>query len=1204
MRPRSPRFPMLLLICFLLMTAVWAIGAAPAQVSRAESPVWADLHGPRGGPSQALALNPNYPTDLTVLAGGGRDFGHASYGGAGVFRSLDGGLTWPGQGGHPSGALFDVAFSPAWAADGFALAGFWQGAWSTHDRGATWQELPALQSGGVTMVSAVAVGSPLTGRAPAHTLLVGSPYGGIRRSQDDGASWELTGMTGPVRRLAFDPAQPAVALAAASDGLWRSTDGGLSWTQATTVTQIFDLAFAADGSAAYATFLSRLWRSTDTGLTWQPFTSLTADYLDAIGLSADGAGLFVAQRGNLYRYAAAAGEFVTVTTDLNTGYILRLAPSPTYASDQTLLVGTYDGVWISRDGGAHFTRSDGFFDLPVTVLTAAGSDANSGDIFAGGDYGVWQRSGGEWLPRNVGVVGGSANRVTDIALSPAYAHDQTVLMSQASSVSIGAVVYKSTDGGATWRNVKNSAYVSQVELSPAFPIDGRAFVVADQRILESSDAGESWTLQPFWGYTQTVRLLAVSPNFATNHALYAVGNNAYRSTDGGVTWLPASAPPPIVSDPGPATPSSEPVWTPNKLIAGADDRLYLAIYRYETVAPYARHDQIWQSSDGGATWTIVARAPDLPIAALALGPGPAGVHLYASIFDPSEYDDFDIPPDFYRSAGADEPWVNLGQLPNGAPAFALVAPGAAGQLLAGGYSVWLLDTATPPTATPNPCQELLRNRSFEYDGDWRIPLTAYPAARTTDRHAHGWWSMRTGITEAGVNVLSYSDFSQDVTLPNLPQITLRFQRWPQAAVGSGRSSGDLAALLAATTLEEFEQRLAATAGDLQYAMVIAPPGGTIHFLYARLDDNRAWVSESFDLSAYRGQTVRLQFGTYNDGVGAQAAQFFDATSVQACATPVTTPTATPTGTAIPSPTATATLSSTVTPTPTPTPTSTPTPVPTATPTATGTATPSPCQELLRNGSFEYDGDWRIPLTAYAAERTNERHVDGAWSMRTGIAEAGVNVLSYSDFSQDVTLPNLPQITLRFQRWPQAAVGSGRSSGELAALLAATTLEEFEQRLAATAGDLQYALVIAPPGGTIHFLYARLDDNRAWVNESFDLSAYRGQTVRLQFGTYNDGVGAQAAQFFDVMSVQACATPPVTSTPTPTGTATAIATATATPTSTATPTPTVTTTATPTGAPTPTVTATATATATPAATLPARNWLPIIENGAGGTIPQP
>jgi hypothetical protein len=79
-----------------------------------------------------------------------------------------------------------------------------------------------------------------------------------------------------------------------------------------------------------------------------------------------------------------------------------------------------------------------------------------------------------------------------------------------------------------------------------------------------------------------------------------------------------------------------------------------------------------------------------------------------------------------------------------------------------------------------------------------------------------------------------------------------------------------------------------------------------------------------------------------------------------------------------------------------------------------------------------------------------------------------------------------------------------------------------------------------------------------VSESFDLSAYRGQTVRLQFGTYNDGVDTQAAQFFDAMSIQACPTPP---------------------------------------APTPT----ATPTATPAG---AHTWLPIIEQDGGGTIPQP
>lgn len=156
-----------------------------------------------------------------------------------------------------------------------------------------------MQAGGVTMVSAVAVGPPAAGAhtpvSGVHTLLAGSPYGGIRTSTDDGATWALTGLTGPVRRLAFNPVQPAVALAAASDGLWRSADAGLTWTQVTTQAQVFDVAFAADGSAAYATFLSRIWRSTDTRSHMAAFHQPGRRLLNPIGLSADGAGLFTAQ---------------------------------------------------------------------------------------------------------------------------------------------------------------------------------------------------------------------------------------------------------------------------------------------------------------------------------------------------------------------------------------------------------------------------------------------------------------------------------------------------------------------------------------------------------------------------------------------------------------------------------------------------------------------------------------------------------------------------------------------------------------------------------------------------------------------------------------------------------------------------------------------------------------------------------------------
>ena len=69
----------------------------------AESPTWTDLGGPYVGPAQALAISPNYPTDPIVLAGGNRDFGHASWSGNGLFRSLDGGLTWPDRFGPANG---------------------------------------------------------------------------------------------------------------------------------------------------------------------------------------------------------------------------------------------------------------------------------------------------------------------------------------------------------------------------------------------------------------------------------------------------------------------------------------------------------------------------------------------------------------------------------------------------------------------------------------------------------------------------------------------------------------------------------------------------------------------------------------------------------------------------------------------------------------------------------------------------------------------------------------------------------------------------------------------------------------------------------------------------------------------------------------------------------------------------------------------
>ena len=94
------------------------------------------------------------------------------------------------------------------------------------------------------------------------------------------------------------------------------------------------------------------------------------------------------------------------------------------------------------------------------------------------------------------------------------------------------------------------------------------------------------------------------------------------------------------------------------------------------------------------------------------------------------------------------------------------------------------------------------------------------------------------------------------------------------------------------------------AGDAAH---IVPPTGALPFREARLDNQQAWGEGQADLAAYQGQTVRLQFGTYNDGIGAIAAQYFDEMSVRACSAPVDTPTSTATATS------TATVTSTLTP---------------------------------------------------------------------------------------------------------------------------------------------------------------------------------------------------------------------------------------------------------------------------------------------------
>jgi bacillopeptidase F (M6 metalloprotease family) len=42
----------------------------------------------------------------------------------------------------------------------------------------------------------------------------------------------------------------------------------------------------------------------------------------------------------------------------------------------------------------------------------------------------------------------------------------------------------------------------------------------------------------------------------------------------------------------------------------------------------------------------------------------------------------------------------------------------------------------------------------------------------------------------------------------------------------------------------------------------------------------------------------------------------------------------------------------------------------------------------------------------------------------------------------------------------------------------------------------------------------LSNDQVWQTHTFDLSAYAGQTIRLHFGVYNDGLDGRTAVYID------------------------------------------------------------------------------------------
>jgi len=258
---------------------------------------WREIGPYRGGRSAAVA---GVPGDRATYY-----FGSA---GGGVWKSTDAGRSWhsasDGSFGGSIGAVAVAAWDPnvVYAGTGEETVrgnvSEGDGMWKSTDAGKTWKRAGLADSRHVTRIRVHPRNPDLVYAAVLGHLFGPSSERGVYRSTDGGGSWKrvlyVDDRTGAVD-LAMDPANPRVLYAGMwrvrrtpyslesggpGSGLWKSTDGGDSWTDLSrspglpkgTLGIVGVAVSPADHDSVYAFVEAAdggVFRSKDGGKTWK-----------------------------------------------------------------------------------------------------------------------------------------------------------------------------------------------------------------------------------------------------------------------------------------------------------------------------------------------------------------------------------------------------------------------------------------------------------------------------------------------------------------------------------------------------------------------------------------------------------------------------------------------------------------------------------------------------------------------------------------------------------------------------------------------------------------------------------------------------------------------------------------------------------------------------------------------------------------------
>ena len=522
-----------------------------------------------------VALDPSRPTTVYALS-----FNQ-------VLKSVNGGASWTEAapaGLPPAGTLSHLAVDPAQPSRLYVSAA--GGVWRSDNGGLTWRQ--ASQGLPGSEITALAVP-----RRPSGTAFAGTRLGGLYRTTNAGRSWTRLGRGLPaewVRALAVSPSDPRTVYASLEHGLFLSRDGGASWTEATAPAGVPPSVLTVHPRVPrtlFATGQSGIVKSTDFARTWTP-----------IGPSPG---------VNVWAIAGHSGT---------SGDVLYLGLAP-----QGLDTG---GVLLSRDGGAHWTvRNRGFHELEASDVAA---DAEGALLAGMAGQGLFRRVNPQFPPTWSRTSAGFPPSQEFISVDEIVNAGPGIFLATVfSTLPTTFPLQRTTDGGRTWSAV--NALQDPITLAADPDEAGTAYALTNQGFFRTVDAGASWTPLTRPPLDCPFRNLAVAPSSPTGaRVLYAVGSGdsasscgfplrAFRSADGGASWVDVSAGLPVLDFAGPL----------------AVDPLDANVVYMGFGAAGDRELNLWKSVDGATTW-VRTDAPRGRVLDIVVPPVPGRV--YAAIGSP------------------------------------------------------------------------------------------------------------------------------------------------------------------------------------------------------------------------------------------------------------------------------------------------------------------------------------------------------------------------------------------------------------------------------------------------------------------------------------------------------------------------------------------------------------------------------------------